>query len=246
MRPRPAAPVRPRSRRDGRAGDRARRAPRRRGERPERPRPATRARRSRRQASSHCAPPRSVLPGDEAMPDARVDDHQFDTRAAAARGRTCSDLVSRNSAAPAVPRLTTIWSMMPVGAPTNSFSAHFPAIASSTSSRRRSKAARSARADAHLERGARGQPAADRHRRLDPHVDATQVETRACRSAHGRRPARNPATCGSTASRPSTNCSMRRASSTLALHTRTLASGRGTSSTRVRWGITVGSTKPPL
>ncbi len=57
----------------------------------------------------------------------------------------CSERVSRNSAAPAVPRLTTIWSMMPVGAPTNSFSAHFPAIASSTSSRRRSKAARRAR-----------------------------------------------------------------------------------------------------
>ena len=88
----------------------------------------------------------------------------------------CSERVSRNSAAPAVPRLTTIWSMMPVGAPDELVLGPLP--------RHRQfhviepqveRGAQGAR-HAHLQRGARGQAAADRHGGLDAHVNAAQVE----------------------------------------------------------------------
>ena len=53
--------------------------------------------------------------------------------------------VSRNSASPSRPRLDAIWSMMPTGAPTKSFSAARPALASATSSSGSAKRVRSAR-----------------------------------------------------------------------------------------------------
>jgi len=50
------------------------------------------------------------------------------------------DRVSRNNACPSLARVTAIWSMMPTGAPTKSFSAFLASQAKATSSRGRSYA----------------------------------------------------------------------------------------------------------
>jgi len=135
---------------------------------------------SRRLASSHWLRRVAVLPltirclTPESMTTSS-------TLAAAAHGRSAATGCRGTAAAPALPRPTTIWSMMPsVGAPTSSFSAHFPAIASLTFIEPQVGIGRAAAGGATLTSSAalEGQPAADRHRRFDAHVDAAQVEPR--------------------------------------------------------------------
>ena len=165
-------PRRSRSRRAG-PGGAARRRRAGRGRRPGRPR-RRRAARRRPGASAACSHGGAALAVGAvgvAVVHAGVDDEQRAGRRAAGSSGTCSASrvrLSRNSACPAVQRSDASWSIIPVGAPTKSFSARVREPREPRS-RRRPRPSRSftASATAHSSACDDDRPAAERHPPVD-------------------------------------------------------------------------------
>ena len=91
--------------------------------------------------------------------------------------------VEKAGRSPARPRLHTIWSMIPTGAPTSEVLGPMRELGDATSSRSSANAVAQRAQQRHEQRRARRQPAAERDGRFDAHVESADSSSPASRSA---------------------------------------------------------------